>query len=601
MPASSELSLWRRRLQAEHRIRIDKGIIGNTARSGQRILMEFYRANGWINFDSYQRLTAWRGLGEDELRHINKIFPYANQQQSAIAHQNPRVQYRARNEESAGKVPAITALHNYDIHEQLHIRQFAASFRDHQFCPYGAVRHGYTPEDEIDVAKGRNGKTRRIEFYRPANKNRPWIKRVAPWNVLCNSDCESFHMDGGMRWVAFRDVMSLDDIKRNPNMVARDKLGDVAGHISPEYMAMRDQALKDTDDPDANTWLEVWTVYEMAERTWFQMTLDDGVEQYLRKPADWPIPWEWLPVSFFSVNEQIDTPYSLSLLEDLIPLQIELDQVRTMLHQQVLRARRVNFVSSTAFEEDDLERIANADMNEWFKAKGGDIRQAVHSIQTGSVDPGALQHLAVIASDMRESLGISKMGLGERINVEAATEAAFVQQGQDSAAARIEDHFRQFVEEAETLYMQGRRAILAKVGASEAVRILGPQSGELEGFATVDAEDLAGLYEFEVVPGSMRRRDLEAEARQALADYQIAATSPDFFNVAYYARRYVQARGHSPEEAMPAEAIEASRIAAETRTAQNFAAGQLGTETSAAQPPLDPALVELLSGTGGMQ
>lgn len=593
MPASSELSLWRQRLQHQKRVWTDKGIIGATGISPMRALIERYRA-------AQGTPMAFKGIAQDELRIVNKIFPYANQQQSAVAHQNPRVQYLARDEKSAANVPLIAALHNYDIVEQNHIRQFNAMFRDHQFAPFGCVRHGYTPEDEIDVAKGQ--KMRRIEFYRPANKNRPWIRRVAPWNVLADSNCESFHMDGGMRWVAFRDVMSLDQIKRNPNMIARDELGNIAGHISADYMAMRDPALRSSDDPDANTWLEVWSVYEMFDRTWFQMTLDDGVEKHLRKPADWPIPWEWLPVTFFSVNQQIDTPFSLSLLEDLLPLQDEMDQVRTMIHQSVLRNPPVNIAAKQAFEDEDIEKLKDAYTAEWFISKGADVRVAANRLQGGTLDPGMLQHLAVVASDMRESLGISKMGLGERINVEAATEAAYVQAGQDSAASRIEDEFEHSVHDAETLYMQGRRAILKKVGASEAIRVVGPKWGDLQGFATVDAESLAGLYEFDVVSRSMRRRDVEAEARQALADLQVAATMPQIYNVAYYARRYAQARGHSPDDAMMPEAVEASRLTAEARMTQDQMAGQMpGMMEPTGQTPIDPALVELLSGTNPVQ
>ena len=41
------------------------------------------------------------------------------------------------------------------------------------------IRHGYTPEKEIRDEKGRM-----LFYYKAAHPNRPWIKAMAPWNVL---------------------------------------------------------------------------------------------------------------------------------------------------------------------------------------------------------------------------------------------------------------------------------------------------------------------------------------------------------------------------------------------------------------------------------
>lgn len=559
-----DLEVWRSKLQHAKRVWAEKGIIGTGQPSHMRTLIEFYRSNQWRNLDN------WGGLTDDQLRMVNKIFPFANQQQAAIISRNPETSYTAKTEDWELSAPVIEELHNYDIREQNHKRQFAAAFRDKQFAPFGVIRHGYTPFDEFDVltGTGENARRRRLDLFRPANPNRPWLKRVAPWNVLFDTRCERFDMDGGMRWCAFRDVVSIAAIRDNPHQVLSNDLKESAGNVSAEWLEMTDPDLLAEQDPDATKFVELWTVYEVEERTWFQLAMDVGGE-FIRKPGDWPIPWEWLPVNVFSANEQIDTPFELSLLEDLIPLQEELNQVRTMIHQGVLRTRRINVASKQAFDETTRAALADGDMAEWVYADGADVRTAIHVVQSGGLPQEALQHRAVVEDDMRESMGLSRMGRGQRINVESASEAQFVQMGQETAEGRIEDAFTEFVRDTEKLYMQGRRYIMARLGAAaeESVRIVGTKGNEkVIRYATADAESLHGEYEFDVRAGSMRPKNRAQEAQQAAVDLNLGLTvnqGGNIANIPFLLRNYFLKRGIDPSQALSPEAQQASEIAAQ--------------------------------------
>ena len=84
--------------------------------------------------------------------------------------------------------------------------------------------------------------------------------------------------------------MPIEDIRDNPDMIAREDLGSFKGNISPEWDRLHGHGTEDDikqQDPDKENDVEVFTVYEAKEHTWFQMTMD-GLSKPLREPEDWP-------------------------------------------------------------------------------------------------------------------------------------------------------------------------------------------------------------------------------------------------------------------------------------------------------------------------
>ena len=584
--------LWRARVEAAKKVWVGRGLIGSSEPSTMRMMMEFYRSNQWVG------LEGWGSLDDEELLVVNKIFPAANSMQAKLAVRNPKVNYFARNEEWEEFESAVKALHDYDIKEQKHIRQFNAAFRDKQFSPLGLVRHGFTPAKEFDTPETERKRKRRMQMYRPARPDRPWLRRIAPWNALMDPFCETFHPDGGMRWCAFRDVMRKDDIRDNPNMtIERDELERHAGNIAPEWAEMQDPALKDSGSPDLDDFFEVWTVYEAAERTWFQLTLS-GPEDFLRKPDEWPIPWETLPINVFTTNSQMDTPFDISLMEMQAPLQVELNQTRTMMHQGVLRGRKMTFIDTNKIDEDDVTRIKNGDMNEFFM--GTNIKDAINTVNTSDLPQGAFVLQQQIVEDMREAGGQSKMDRGQRVNVETAEEARGIREGSSEADSRVQGDFETFIEEAEALYMQGRRFIMDETDQTEIVRIVGnDKSPRLFKWAEVDAEQLHGEYAFELVAGSTLKETPGRRAQQASVDLQLGLkVGNEVANIPLLWRKYLEERGIDPTEGVVPEAQELADLDRKIGVAER-AVGLAGQGGAGARPrpqpqPIDANAAELL-------
>jgi len=584
--SATQYKLWQDRLRFAKGVWMKRGIIGDGP-SKMRLLIELNRGNQWAHLQN-----TFDTIDEEMYATANRVFPIANSIEGEVAARNPQVQMFPNQPSAAKLAPGVEHLINYDIRELNFKRQTNKALKHNLWAPFGAVRHGFTPREEFETEGTSKKRPRRLQTYRPAKPDKPFIKAIEPWNVLMDPTQSSFHVDDGMWWVAFRDILWLPDIKDNPNMISREKLGDFAGNISPDWQLLN--ALDpeyDADDPDKEQYVEVFTVYESRERTWFQITLD-GLDKPLREQDDWPIDWETLPISLFQANEKIDTPFAIPIMDGVAPVQVEMNRLRTLMGQMVFRLLRVIAVDKNRIEPDDMIKLEDASINELIPVKGLP-KEAIAAVNSGVFPQELLQFAEVLEEDMRRHSGQSKMGGGERINVESASEATFVQQGQDVNTARIADAYEDFSGDVIRLYMQGRRSTMDVTG-EELVRIVGEIDADgMQRWATVDPEHLWGDFELHVVHGSTRKRDKAAEAQAAAADLQVAMATPDMFNNFYFARKFLEARGHAPEQALSQQALVASAVRTLDQIRRNAQRG----EEPAADPGFDPQVAALAGST----
>jgi hypothetical protein len=580
-----EFKLWRDRLNFVRQVYIRKGILGrrNAHDSGLRRMIDFYRGDQW------KYMSEIPGLSEEFRFTVNRVFPVANGLEGDIVARNPRADLRPRNAEAIPMMPGVESLLNYDIDELNFKKQYRRSFQHHLFAEAGFIRHGFTPSEEWENEDGR-----RMQMYRPAKPDRPWIRAEPIWNVFVDPTKGGLHVDDGIEWCAFREIMRLKDIKDNPNMISREALGDFAGNISAEWVDITDEDIRDETDPDKNQYVEVFNVYDARERKWHQMTLD-GIDKPLRESADWPIDWETLPLNTFTVNDQMDSPLALSILSQLEGIQKESNLLRSMMGQLVFRLRRLIGVDKNKLDATERNKIQDGAIHEIIQANG-DPREAMAGMASGAFPPELFSYEALMESDAREVVGQSKMGRGERINVESAQEAANVQRGQDTHTARINDRFEEFAAEVLRNYVQARRATMDITG-DEMVRVVGRQDAEgAQEWAKVTPDDLHQDYEFRIVPGSMRRGDEVREAQLAANDLKMAVEDPATFNVAYFARRFMEARGIDPARGLQKTALLASYVKAVDQVRREAAGGEAG-EEGAAQDTISPeALLQLAPG-----
>ena len=148
--SQTDIKRWRDRLAYARKVWTQAGIMGQSAPSNMRVLIEFYRGNQWQHLD-----TDRFQIEPDELRSVNKIYPAGNQILGAVASRNKRIQLKARKPEALQAIHGVESLLQYDVVEQNHLRQENAALRDHLFAPFGCIRHGFTPAAEFHSQTGR--------------------------------------------------------------------------------------------------------------------------------------------------------------------------------------------------------------------------------------------------------------------------------------------------------------------------------------------------------------------------------------------------------------------------------------------------------------
>lgn len=527
--SQKDFDRWRVRLKHARDVWTEKGIIGNSQMSAMRILLEMYRGNHW------GLVKPLLGLSTGELVTINKVFSGANTLQAQVAARDPEVQVFPRSDRAVMSAPKAAKLVNYDIEELNFMRQWNASLRDHFFAPIGICRHGFTPDDAYI---GKNGKL--LELYRPAKRNRPWIKRIPMWDCLLDPLASSWHNDGELRWVAFRNLMTEEQIENTPGMVVKKGL---APNVSQAYKHMRDPGLLDERNEDWGDLIEIYSVYEIWERTWFQMTLDDEVSGPVREQADWPLPWEHLPVDILAVNEQMDSPFPVPVMEEAIPIQLELNRLRTIMSIIARNTRRIIAAQKGGMDEDELDKLEDSEVLEILEVNGV-ASEVIQEIRAGGFPQELIPYNELLERDFRETIGQSQMDRAQRINVETAQEAAQVQVGSDIHTLRNQQAFEKFITSSVRNYMHGRRAVTME---EELIPVVGPGA---EDFVRVSPEDLSEDLDYKIVVGSTRPDSHQQKSAEALADIQVVSTQlgMQICNVAKPYEDYFVARGKNPRE-----------------------------------------------------
>jgi hypothetical protein len=229
----------------------------------------------------------------------------------------------------------------------------------------------------------------------------------------------------------------------------------------------------------------------------------------LMEPADWPVPWEALPYSYLAFNEQVDSNIPLPFPQSYATQQTELNKNRTLMAELVKRLRRIVLGQRGAFTDPDQKRLQSGDLGltEFFFVDGA-LAEAIGQVQLGVFPQELLLYDNLIKADIRETMGMSQMDRGQRINVQSATEAQNVQSGSDIQSSRPEEKFEDFWADILRRFHQSLRyqdigdILIPIVGMPDA------QALTSEGdFVNVDMKDIQGEYNINIRQGSTLPED----------------------------------------------------------------------------------------------
>lgn len=496
-----EFQFWKKRLEWSHKVWEDKGFLGDGDNSFFRYI-QAYRGK-------YPELEGWGGL---DIQPIQVIFSAVNTLRAQLSSRNPEVIVRPDREEFSRGARVMELIQQHFINELKMKRQWDKALRDALLTPAGFVRHLFTPKTEVFADDGE-----RIELFAHAKPDMPSIRRWPIWDIRIDPKAEDWYSDGDAEWCAFRSLFSMEQIRKNPNMIFRDDL-----HPTIKLdERMKVWGLEGTDPgPEMNELVEVWSVYDKTEKKWFQMT--EGSGKTLREPDDWPIPWESLPYDVIFFNDDPADSGPRSMAEMLWPYQVERIKVRTLMSELVKRLRRVVFIFEQGLNEGEAKKLQRSEELMEFILTQSNPADIMKEIQIGGFPQELLIYDRQIAEDIRETIGQSLLDRAQRINVETATEAAGVRQGSAIQSSRNQERFENFLSDIMRNFGQ---ALQHTIDEPLMVRIAGEADTrtvrEFGDFLEVDPQDIKGEFKYTISVGSTLPQDNDAAIQKRLAYFSV--------------------------------------------------------------------------------
>jgi hypothetical protein len=502
--SENEADLWTKRLEHAHRHWKDRGITGQGDRS-MFTYLEAYRSNQWGP-------SNWGFINVDEKITVNMTFSVTNTMISQLSKKNPRAVVVADNLSSEADITGARRMQlviQYLVDELKMKRQVDKALRDGLLLPYGIVRHGFTPTIESFDKDGNL-----LELYHHAKPDFPWTRRVAPWDFRADPYAETFHSDEEARWCAFRTLHTMGEIDRNPKLIHRKDLTPTVNSDRREMM-QRSRGGGDLGE-EFNEFVEVWTVYDKIEKKWFACS--PGARLPIREPDDWPIDWDGLPYDFLCFNDQADDNFGVPFPKVYASQQIELNKVRTLMADLVMRMRRILVVNPESLEDGSAKKLQNGiHQLEVLMTDGADPNLVVKEFQMGGFAQELITYVALIKEDIREALGQSMMDRGQRINVESGTEAAGVLQGSAVQASRLTEAFEGFWAGILRRVGQAAQQTLSQEILVPIMGIADARAAEGSGdFVKIDKDSIKGEFKYTIRAKSTLAKDENQDFQKAM-------------------------------------------------------------------------------------
>ena len=576
-----ELKLWKRRLEHADGVWKENGATGE----GRNNIFEY--------FESYRNaiwgLDGFAGIPRSSLPSVPLTFSLTRTQIAQFSARFPRPTVRPKGRTLAEPRAALRSQVNEIIIDSymrdLGMKQQVDDAMLHSLLgPAGIIRHGYSPPEETFDADGN-----RIETFDPAVPDAPWIRMVPIWDTRIDPLASTWRPKGDAEWAAFRVLRTMEQVRRNPNLVKRR---DLRPTKSADTRRLKTRHLRRSEGPDFTDLVESWVIYDKVERKWLEIS--PGAERPIREPDDWPLPWATLPFDALFYNPQPDSPFPIPfprLYHSLVELY---NKLTAILYGCALSTRRKVFVNDDALKEGEEAKLGDFDeqMIEYLLTNGADPHTIMAEVKAGQVPQELIVLQQNVKEEIREILGQSQLDRAQRINVESATEANFVQSGSMTQRIvpqeRVEEFWGSILEHWHEGFQetQTEDVLIPVVGSERAREIV----REPEGVLQIPPDLLRGEFHYGVRAGSTLAEDPANEARKLVA-YKSAMAESKNVNQFELDREITQAFRLDPERMLN------SQQQAQTQLSEQLLQGAQGREPGG----VDANALRALEPNGGSQ
>ncbi|MGB0890272.1 MAG: hypothetical protein ACPGWS_08315, partial [Solirubrobacterales bacterium] len=207
-------------LEMAHREWANNGLLASDSNNGE---------SG--TFEALAYMDAYRGEHPDVLYRAtqsvdkmvaNMLFSLINTQHSMVTARDPEPLVRPLGGTAASPDAWRKAWLNQKVlqamsREKKFKRDGDRAVYSSLILPFGAVRHGYTP----NVESFENDKGEIVTRFKNETPDLPWIRFMRPWQMRIDPLVNHFDMDSEPRWIAFHNLYTKNQVQNNPELVFR--------------------------------------------------------------------------------------------------------------------------------------------------------------------------------------------------------------------------------------------------------------------------------------------------------------------------------------------------------------------------------------------
>ena len=331
----------------------------------------------------------------------------------------------------------------------------------------------------------------------------PFAERVSPFDVFIDADATNMH---DAKWIAQR-------IRRPIKEVKTDKRYNKAAREDVQIMAVS----RYSDDPsqrkvyDKNYgYAEIWEYYDIRSKT--MSVFAEGGDMFLVKPQKMPYAFGH-PFVMLRNYDVPDAFYPIGDLEQIEPLQKELNETRSQMMNHRKRFSRKYLYKESAFDQFGRTALESDDDNVMVPVVSDEpLPNVVAAFPTTMSPPEFYSQSDLIENDINRITGLPEFMNGGIPEIRrTATEISAVQ---DAANARTADKLA--IVEHSISAVAKRMLMLAQqfMTGKQVTRLVGKDGEPF--WVEYDRSYLEGDFDFEVVGGSTQPHNEAARRQMAL-------------------------------------------------------------------------------------
>lgn len=345
------------------------------------------------------------------------------------------------------------------------------------------------------------------------------------------------------RWVAFRWVKTLEDVKKDPKYSNTTNLK--TNYVIKTDYTSGATMTKDYESSDhREMWgrVEGWTIWDKKERR--VMDLVENHDRWLRNEKGWPLDIENFPCETLYFHENATDLFPVPDSWQVMPLQDELNRLIAiqMSHLRKISERKYKGMEN-GLSPEAIRQLTHGGDGVYVEVQG-DVEKVAVPVQDATISQDVYMNRQLVKKSIREVQGISDTEALASTKFEQATEPALIEQAvqtiRGDQQAAFEDFTIRTIKKMGHILQQTQDEIDIPLNNEQwtdeqlrafidhkVTKIAGPEGSQvLMPWLTMSREDIKGEYDFAIEVGSTMPINEETRKRDAMGLYQLLQENP---------------------------------------------------------------------------